>query len=102
MRQLVPTVVQVLPPGEDVTLYEVTGRPPVEIGGVQATKTAPLAAIARTAVGAPGALGEWTTMPVWVLVRVVVTVSATVTDWVPGVARVTMKVWEPWSAPVNE
>ena len=42
------------PPGEDVAVYDVTGAPPFEGGGVNATPACVLPARARTAVGAPG------------------------------------------------
>jgi hypothetical protein len=44
-----------LPPGKDVTVYFVIGRPPVCVGAVQETTEAPLRfEVAVTAVGASG------------------------------------------------
>ena len=45
----------VIPPGEDVAMYEVTGEPPLEAGGVNATVACALPATAVPMVGAPGA-----------------------------------------------
>jgi hypothetical protein len=53
--QDVPVVVQDAPPGEAVTLYEVICEPPLAVGAVQLTVTAPIPADAITFVGAPGA-----------------------------------------------
>ena len=44
----------VLPPGDDVTVYDVIGEPPFEAGAAKDTVAAPLLAVAETAVGAPG------------------------------------------------
>jgi len=43
-----------MPPGEDVTVYEVIAEPPVEAGGVNATVACALPAVAVPIVGGPG------------------------------------------------
>ena len=45
-----------MPPGEDVTAYDVIGEPPFEAGGVNATPAWVLPASAPVIVGAPGTL----------------------------------------------
>src|SRR5688572_30742939 len=45
-----------IPPGEDVTVYEVTGKPPFDAGGANATRACALPASAATAKGAPGSV----------------------------------------------
>jgi hypothetical protein len=50
--ELAPVVV--LFPGEDVTVYSVMVLPPVEVGGLNATLTCALPAVATGLVGAPG------------------------------------------------
>ena len=53
--------VAVLPPGLDVTVYDVIGLPPVDVGGVKRTVACALPdTAADTAVGAPG--GTWKTI----------------------------------------
>ena len=53
--QLVVDVVQVRPPGEDVTVYPVIELPPVDAGADQDTTDCAFAlAVAETPVGAPG------------------------------------------------
>jgi len=55
VQVVAPVVVQVKPPGVEVTVYAVMGRPPVEEGAVQWMTDWPLAfEVAVTAVGAPG------------------------------------------------
>ena len=44
----------VRPPGDEVTVYDVIGVPPLEAGGVNATVACALPAVATTLVGAPG------------------------------------------------
>ena len=44
----------VMPPGEDVTVYDVIGDPPLEAGGVKVTLACPSPASARPIVGASG------------------------------------------------
>ena len=44
----------VMPPGFDVTVYEVMGLPPSDAGGVKLTVARALPAVALTPVGAPG------------------------------------------------
>jgi len=44
----------VKPPGDDVTVYDVIGVPPLERGGANATVACALPAVATTLVGAPG------------------------------------------------
>jgi len=48
---------QVLPSGEEVTVYPVILESPSELGAVQVTAAEPVAAIALTSVGAPGGSG---------------------------------------------
>jgi hypothetical protein len=48
--------VPVNPPGDDVTVYEITAEPPLGAGGVKLTVAWLLAAIADTPVGAPGTI----------------------------------------------
>ena len=43
-----------MPPGEDVTVYDVIGEPPLEAGAVNVTVACPLPAVAVPIVGAPG------------------------------------------------
>jgi hypothetical protein len=50
----VVVVVQVNPPGDDVTVYPVIALPPLEPGAVQPTTDEVLATIPETPVGAPG------------------------------------------------
>ena len=50
----VPAPVAVMPPGLDVTVYEVMGLPPFEAGGVKVTVACAFPAVAVTPVGAPG------------------------------------------------
>ncbi len=47
-------VVTLTPPGDEVTVYEVMGAPPLETGAVQLTVACAFAAVALIAVGAPG------------------------------------------------
>ena len=42
------------PPGEDVTVYDVIGEPPLEAGGVNVTVACPTPAVAVPIVGGPG------------------------------------------------
>ena len=51
-----PTVL-VAPPGDAVTVYPVTGEPPLLAGGVHDNVACPFPAIAPTPVGAPGTVG---------------------------------------------
>ena len=44
----------VMPPGFDVTVYEVMGLPPSDAGGVKLTVACAFPAVALTPVGAPG------------------------------------------------
>ena len=46
--------VAVLPPGFAVTLYEIMGLPPSEVGGVKVTVAWAFPAVAVPIVGAPG------------------------------------------------
>jgi len=46
--------VALMPPGDDVTVYDVIGVPPLEMGGVNATVACALPAVATTPVGLPG------------------------------------------------
>ena len=43
-----------MPPGDEVAVYEVIADPPFEAGGVNATVACPLPAVAMPIVGAPG------------------------------------------------
>jgi len=43
-----------MPPGEDVTVYDVIGEPPLDRGGVNATVACPMPAVAVPIAGAPG------------------------------------------------
>ena len=52
--QEVDAVVQVNPPGDEVTVYPVMALPPVDPGAVQLTTDEALAAVPETPVGAPG------------------------------------------------
>src|SRR5207249_4482868 len=53
--------VAVIPPGLDVTVYDVIGLPPSPAGGVKATVNSKLpVAVAVTPVGAPGSVGSVT------------------------------------------
>ena len=54
-------VVAVRPPGDEVTVYEVIGLPPLEAGAVQLTVASALPAAAVTPVGAPGTVAEGVT-----------------------------------------
>ena len=57
-HEVVPLVVQMKLPGEDVTVYPVMGDPPLEAGAVQETTDWPLAfEVATTLTGAPGTVG---------------------------------------------
>jgi hypothetical protein len=47
-------LVQVNPPGKEVTVYPVTALPPVDPGAVQLTTEEALATVPETFVGAPG------------------------------------------------
>jgi hypothetical protein len=58
-----PPTIAVTPPGDDVTVKRVIGRPPVEAGGVQLTVALVLPAVATTFVGGPGAVGGRTVTP---------------------------------------
>ena len=51
-----PGPLTVIPPGEDVAVYEVIGKPPFEAGAVNATPACVLPATARVIVGAPGSV----------------------------------------------
>ena len=63
MHEVVPVVVQVFPPGVDVTAYPVMGRPPVNEGASHDTTDCPLAnEVAVTPVGAPGLVGTITAL----------------------------------------
>ncbi len=44
----------VIPPGLEVTVYDVIGEPPLEAGAVKLTVACALPAVAMTPVGAPG------------------------------------------------
>jgi hypothetical protein len=52
--QEVVAVVQVNPPGEEVTAYPVIALPPLDPGAVQLTTDEALATVPETFVGAPG------------------------------------------------
>ncbi len=52
--QEVVAVVQVNPPGEEVTVYVVIALPPLDPGAVQLTTDDALATVPETPVGAPG------------------------------------------------
>jgi hypothetical protein len=55
VQVVVPEVVQVKPPGDEVTVYPVMGAPPLEPGAVHDTVDWLLALdVAVTPVGAPG------------------------------------------------
>ena len=43
-----------MPPGADVTVYDVIGEPPFEAGGVKVTVACALPAVAMPIVGGPG------------------------------------------------
>ena len=43
-----------MPPGDDVTVYEVIGDPPFDAGGVNVTVACAMPAVAVPIVGAPG------------------------------------------------
>ena len=61
MQDVVPVVVQVLLPGDEVTVYPVMVRPPLEAGGFHDTTDWPLAnEVPLTPVGAPGLVGTST------------------------------------------
>jgi len=47
--------IDVTPPGDPVTVYEVIVLPPLETGAVKVTVACPLPAVATTSKGAPGA-----------------------------------------------
>ena len=49
-----PAPPALVPPGEDVTVYEVIGEPPFEAGGVNVTVACALPAVAMPIVGGPG------------------------------------------------
>ena len=51
--------VAVIPPGDEVTVYPVTGAPPLEAGAVKETVADPLPAVAVPMVGAPGRWTGW-------------------------------------------
>jgi len=48
------TPLALMPPGDDVTVYEVTGEPPFDAGAVNVTAACALPAVAMPIVGAPG------------------------------------------------
>ena len=52
--QEVDAVVQVNPPGEEVTVYPVIALPPLDPGAVQLTSDEALATVPETFVGGPG------------------------------------------------
>ena len=49
-----PGPLALMPPGDDVTVYDVIGDPPLEAGGVNLTVACPLPGVAAPIVGAPG------------------------------------------------
>ena len=51
---VVPAVLAVKPPGDDVTVYPVIALPPLETGAVHETVACPSPGVAVTLVGAPG------------------------------------------------
>ena len=53
---VVPAVVQVFPPGFEVTVYPVIGEPPVLVGGTQITITRWKPGITRVIDGGPGTM----------------------------------------------
>ena len=55
--QEVVAVLQVSPPGVEVTVYEVIALPPLDPGAVQLTLDDAFAAVPETPVGAPGTVG---------------------------------------------
>jgi hypothetical protein len=55
MRQVVPVVVQLAPPGWATATYRVMGTPPVLCGAAQVTSIAASPAVTETPDGAPGA-----------------------------------------------
>jgi hypothetical protein len=55
VHEVAPEVVQVKPPGLDVTVYPVIAEPPSSAGAVHETSAEPSPATADTPVGAPGA-----------------------------------------------
>jgi hypothetical protein len=55
--------VAVLPPGEDVTVYDVTGLPPSIAGGEKLTVACKLPAVAAAPVGASGTVAPGTPPP---------------------------------------
>ena len=72
------TVVQVKPPGDEVTVKWSIGAPPVNVGAVHATVTEPLPAVPWTPVGLPG--GTAAMFLVAVLLAVPVLPSKSVPD----------------------
>lgn len=55
-----PVVVQVFPPGLDVTVYLVMTAPPLSVGADHATVAEATPAVAVTLVGAPGKVDGFT------------------------------------------
>jgi len=58
--QEVVVVLQVIPPGVEVTVYPVIALPPLDPGALQLTTDDALATVPETFVGAPGAVGAAT------------------------------------------
>ena len=56
--QEVVAVVQVNPPGEEVTVYPVIALPPLDPGADQLTTEEALATVPETPVGAPGSSNQ--------------------------------------------
>ncbi len=52
--------VAVIPPGEDVTVYEVIAEPPFETGALKVTVTCPLPWVAVPMIGASGTVAGTT------------------------------------------
>jgi hypothetical protein len=54
--------VLVTPPGLEVTVYEVIGLPPLEVGGLKVTVACLLPPVAVAPLGTPGSVGAGVTL----------------------------------------